>query len=292
MTNIGKVVWPGPVGIAAGLIKGSAAFLDFATMADAIEIGSITKDVCHGNTGQTIWRYKEEDALRHYAGMPNPGSLEIVNQLIKAQEQIQIPWGINVATTPGISDTASAVIDITTCIQNILSGRIHPDWLTLNVSSPDTVDHVDMLAEPQRVWALIKAIKPLLSAQSIPLWLKLGATLPKTTYSQLGKLALEEHIDALICSNATPDPNGLPGGWCGRALKAPSIAALWELQQVTSRKIPIVSVGGILTGTDVAARLQAGASAVQIASALLLRGRNAASLLHREHELLASTTTH
>jgi dihydroorotate dehydrogenase len=114
----------------------------------------------------------------------------------------------------------------------------------------------------------------------------------KTTYSQLGKLALEEHIDALICSNATPDPNGLSGGWCGRALKAPSIAALWELQQVTSRKIPIVSVGGILTGTDVAARLQAGASAVQIASALLLRGRNAASLLHREHELLASTTTH
>ncbi len=286
-TRIGSITWPGPVGIAAGLIKGTAAFLDFATLADSLEIGSITKDVCHGNSGQTIWRYKDENALRHFAGMPNPGSVEIVNQLIKAQEQIQIPWGINVATTPGITDTNQAVTDLTTCVHNILTGGLKPDWLTLNVSSPDTIDKVDMLSEPQRVWALLKSLKPLLAAKSIPLWLKLSATLPKTHFSQLGQITLQEKVDALICSNATPDPNGLPGGWCGRALKAPSIAALWELRQVTQNKIPIISVGGILTGKDVAARIQAGAAAIQIASALLLRGRDTATTLHREYELLS-----
>lgn len=286
MTQIGSISWPGPVGIAAGLIKGTAAFLDFATLADSIEIGSITQDICHGNTGQTIWRYKEEDALRHYAGMPNPGSIEIVTQLKQAQEKIQIPWGINVATTPGITDTPKAVEDITACVHNILSGGLKPDWLTLNVSSPDTVDKVDMLSEPQRVWALIRSLKPLLSQKPTPLWLKLSTSLPKTFYSKLGQICLDEHVDTIICSNALPDPNGLQGGWCGRALRAPAIASLWELQQVTKHQIPLISVGGILTGKDVADRLQRGAAAVQIASALLIRGRDAAAKLHREHELL------
>lgn len=287
MITIGSTTWPGPVGIAAGLIKGTAAFLDFAQMADSIEIGSITKDVCHGNTGQTIWRYKEEDAIRHFAGMPNPGSLEIVTQLKKAQEKIQVPWGINVATTPGIINTPQAVEDITACVHNILSGGLKPDWLTLNVSSPDTVDKVDMLSDPDRVWALIRSLKPMLASKPTPLWLKLSASLPKTFYSKIGQICLDEHIDAIICSNALPDPNGLQGGWCGRALKAPSVATLWELQQVTQNKIPLISVGGILTGKDVADRLQRGAAAVQIASALLIRGRNAAALLHREHEIIS-----
>lgn len=286
MTHIGSVSWPGPVGIAAGLIKGTAIFLDYANRADSMEIGSITREPLHGNSGQTIWRFPEEKGLRHHAGMPNPGSLEIVHQLKDAQEKIRIPWGINVAVSPGITDTSQAAADITECTQNILSGGLKPDWLTLNVSSPDTLDHVEMLAEPQRAHSLITALQPLLAEKNIPLWVKLGASLPKTHYQQLGHIFLETKIDALTCSNALPDSNQELGGWCGQPVKAPSIASLWELQQVTNNQIPIVSVGGILSGQDVAERLDKGASAVQIASALLFRGRDAARILHREYELI------
>jgi dihydroorotate dehydrogenase len=292
MIHIGSVTWPGPVGIAAGLIKGTAAFLDFGTKADSVEIGSITREPLRGNDGQTIWRYPEEKGLRHHAGMPNPGSSEIVAQLKDAQYQIKIPWGINIATTPGLTDTAQAVEDIAATATTIFSGGLHPHWLTLNVSSPDTVDPVSLLSDPVRVEALIQAVKPIASAQRqpTPLWLKLGAGLPDEVYDKLAQIALAKQVNAVIVSNAMTDPRGEPGGWCGRPLRAHTVALVSLLKRLTNGQIPLVAVGGIITGRDVQAALKAGATAVQVASALLIRGRTAALDLHREWELIQTNT--
>jgi len=288
--RIGKVVWPGPVGIGAGIIKGTAAFVDFASKADSIEVGSITINMREGNSGQTVWKYSQELALRHNAGLPNPGAVEIVNQLKEAQYKIAVPWGLNVAVTPGISDIKTAADDISQCVETVLKGGLKPDWLTLNISSPDTSDRVDMLGEPLRVQALIQAIRATLKKVSMmtPVWVKVAPSLSKEHYAELGKVMITEKIDAIIATNTLADPQGEPGGWCGKPLTAHSRSVIWQMKEATQNLIPIVGVGGINSGEEVEKTIEAGALAVQIVSATLFRGRDAALTIRREYETLSA----
>lgn len=287
MVKIGRVTWPGLVGVGAGLIKGTASFVDYAGRADAIEVGSITKELREGNEGQTVWKYPERYALRHNAGMPNPGARNIAMELKEAQSQIKVPWGLNVAVSPGISDTPMAVEDIIETLAMVFDGGLRPDWVTLNVSSPDTEDEVAMLSAPERVWALVRGILPILAShENTPLWLKIAPGLERSIYEALAKIVVESEVEVLVASNTWADPEGKPGGWCGQPIRVKSRALVGEMRQLMGGKKPIVAVGGILAGKHVKDKLEAGAVAVQVVSAMLFRGREAVKLIKEEYNTL------
>ncbi|OGV95592.1 hypothetical protein A2W24_06870 [Microgenomates group bacterium RBG_16_45_19] len=285
MINIGRVRWPGPVGIGAGIIKGTAAFLDYSQKADSLEIGSITKEVCHGNQGQTIWRYPDLSALRHNAGLPNPGAKEIVSELMTAQSQVKIPWGLSLAVTPGIREATAAAAEVGEAARRVISGGLRPTWITFNVSSPDTIDETGQLMAPARIKLCLQAIKISIGTTAIPIWLKIGPL--KAMESLMAAVAAGKRhgAEVIIVSNAVPDQHGLAGGWCGEPVRAFTLGLIRQIRQV-DQQIPIVAVGGILNGVQVKEVMQAGAQAVQVVTAVLLRGHRAARIIGVEYSRL------
>jgi dihydroorotate dehydrogenase len=269
------------------MVKGAASFVDFSRRADSIELGSITRDLLPGNSGQTVWKYIDQRALRHNAGMPNPGAKHVAAEFLNAQYQVKCPWGVNVATMPGMVDMAEAAADIQSTVRTILSSGLTPHWLTVNISSPDTADSVELLSDPRRVSTILRAVVGEASIHgSIPVWLKLGPSMTLKRYEELVAVALHNQVEALVVANTMPDPGGEPGGWAGEPVRAKSLALVWQLARLSVRKIPIVAVGGVMEGKHVKDKLMAGASAVQVVSALLFRGRDAARDIRREYELL------
>jgi dihydroorotate dehydrogenase len=286
--QIGRVVWPGPVGIGAGIIKGAEAFKDYASKADSIEVGSITKQMRLGNEGQTVWKYTEEKGLRHNAGMPNPGAMRFAELFRQAQYEVDVPWGVNIAVSPGIKDLELAVKDTEDTITLLLEGGLMPGWVTFNVSSPDTEDSVPFIAEPGRVRACLLAIKQAVALYNLPVWLKISSTLDVAINRALADICKNNTIDAMVVANAVPDTRGLSGGWCGEPARARMLSTLWEIKDYTKGELPIVALGGIFEGSQVKMAIEAGASAVQVVSATLFRGREAALVIKREYERIAA----
>jgi dihydroorotate dehydrogenase len=236
-----------------------------------------------------VWKYPEEKALKHNAGMPNPGAANIALELKDAQLKIKVPWGLNIAVSPGLVGTPTAVEDIVATATLALGGGLRPDWLTLNVSSPDTDDKIAMLMDPQRVWALCKALKgELAKFSNIPLWLKIAPAQERAQYAAIAKVILEVGVETVVATNTMADGPEEIGGWCGEPLRAQSSALVWEMNQLLGGKVPIVAVGGVYEGKHVQDKLAVGASAVQVVSALLFRGREAARTIRREYEILVA----
>lgn len=278
---IGRVMWPGPIGVGAGLVKNGIMLLDYAKRAHAVEIGSITRHLREGNGGQVVWKYPEEKSLRHNAGMPNYGAEHLAEDLVKVQDQVTVPWGINIAVSPGIFDPQEAAADIRGTIHVMMVAGLAPDWITFNVSSPDTEDPVNMVSEPIRVMRCIDAIKSeIVHHDNPPLWLKVGPSMPTTRLRHLANLAVGRGIEAIVCGNTMPDKRG--GGWCGQAAKGSANATLWWLKQYVRDNLPLVGVGGVLTGKDARHKFGLGATAVQVVSAMLIRGRDAVREIEQE----------
>jgi len=281
--SIGRVVWPGPVGIGAGLVKNGAMLLDFAKNASSVEIGSITRHLREGNGGKTVWKYLEEKSLRHNAGMPNYGAEHLAEDLIKVQGQMNVPWGINVAVSPGITDNDEAAIDIGDCMSILLNSGLEPDWITVNVASPDTLDKVENLSDPERVKKVLFSVKSIVTKfDDTPVWLKVGPGMDNSRMEQLGQIALDNGVEALVCGNTYPDLAG--GGWCGKVVEGRSNALLAWLKGKFGDRLALIGVGGVMNGQDADHKISLGATAVQAVSALLMRGREAAKIIETEME--------
>jgi dihydroorotate dehydrogenase len=270
--SIGRVVWPGPVGIGAGLVKNGSTLLAFSQLADSVEVGSITRHLREGNQGKVVWKYPEQLSLRHNAGMPNYGAEHLAEDLIQVQDQMTKPWGINVAVSPGITDIAEAAIDVKDTVHLLLMSGISPDWITLNIASPDTEDSVDVLSDPERVKRLIAVVGEEMAAfDRQPLWLKIGPGMCRERLMALAQLLPGSGVEAVICGNTLPDLGG--GGWCGRVVAPRSNATLGLMKQLVGEEVALVGTGGVMTKQDVLHKLSLGAAAVQVVSAILVKGR-------------------
>jgi dihydroorotate dehydrogenase len=270
--SIGRVVWPGPVGVGAGLVKNGSTLLAFSQLADSVEVGSITRHLREGNQGKVVWKYPEQLSLRHNAGMPNYGAEHLAEDLIQVQDQMTKPWGINVAVSPGIADAAEAAVDIRDTVHLLLMSGLHPDWITINVASPDTQDSVEMLSDPERVKRLIAVVGEEVTAfDGQPVWLKIGPGISRERLAALAQLLPGSGVEAVICGNTLPDPAG--GGWCGKVVAPRSNVTLRTMEQLVGDEVALIGTGGAMTRRDVLHKLSLGATAVQVVSAILLRGR-------------------
>jgi len=279
--------FPNPIGLAAGFDKD-------AEVADAmlafgfgfVEIGTITPLPQKGNPKPRLFRLVEDRAVINRLGFNSAGLEAAVRRLTHRRERGGIV-GANIGKNRDTRD------DIGDYVEGVRRLAPLADYLTVNISSPNTPGLRDL----QRKSMVTRLVNQLLEARAKamprnppPLLLKIAPDLSTEERVDLAEAALSAHIDGLIVANTTvARPASLqsrfahePGGLSGKPLFAPSTALLAEMYRLTSGKLPIVGVGGIASGADAYQKIRAGASLVQLYTALIYQGPGLVERIKRE----------
>ncbi|HXQ52063.1 MAG TPA: quinone-dependent dihydroorotate dehydrogenase [Stellaceae bacterium] len=269
--------FPNPVGLAAGFDKHAEvpdAMLGFGF--GFVEIGTVTPRPQPGNPPPRLYRLVEDEALINRFGFNSEG-LPAVAARLRARIGKGGIVGANIGKNRDTQD------DIGDYVQGVAMLAPLADYLAVNVSSPNTPG----LRNLQRKSALSRLIERVMAARQAavsrdppPVVLKIAPDLTAEERSDIAQVALASGIDGLIVSNATvARPPTLksrhapePGGLSGPVLFQPSTALLAEMYRLTGGKLPMIGTGGISSGADAYAKIRAGASLVQLYTALVYHG--------------------
>ena len=268
----------GAVGVAAGLDKDAAVFGPLLRAgAGFVEVGTVTPRPQPGNPRPRLFRLRADEALVNRLGF-NGAGMERAARRLAARDRAQGPVGVNIGAnrdSPNPRDDYAAAFDTLAPLA---------DYVAVNVSSPNTPG-LRRLQAPERLAELIRDLRDRRAEAGLdcPLLVKVAPDLETSAVGELAALALGEDIDGLIVSNTTTArPPGLrshrrdeAGGLSGRPLFAPSTALLREFHRLTEGRIPLVGVGGVFDAADAYAKVRAGASLVQLYTALTFRGLGA-----------------
>ena len=274
------IQFPNPVGLAAGLDKNGAYIDALASLGFGfIEIGTITPRPQAGNPQPRLFRIPQAKAIINRMGFNNDG----VDQLIENVKASNFKGvlGINIGKN---ADTAveDAVSDYLICLEKVYN---YASYVTVNISSPNTKN----LRSLQSGHALTELLETLKKRQLelaeeyqhyVPLVLKVAPDLTQEDIQFIASQLIEFKIDGLIVTNTTLSREGvenLPsgdeaGGLSGAPVKEKSTACLQAFSNILKDQIPLIGVGGILSGEQAIAKQQAGASLVQIYSGLIYTG--------------------
>ena len=269
-----------PVGLAAGLDKNAEQVDALAALGFGfIEVGTTTPRAQPGNPKPRMFRLPGHEAVINRLGFNNDG----VDALVANAERVR--WngvlGINIGKN---KDTPNerAVDDYLFCLERVYA---RASYVTVNISSPNTRGLRDLQGED----ALRRLLGALCDARERlggrhrarkPLLLKIAPDLAEAELDAMAEVLAASAIDGLICTNTTlarDEVNGArhadeAGGLSGRPLFARSTAVLAGMRQRLGERLPIVGVGGILGGSDAAAKIDAGARLVQFYTGLVYRG--------------------
>jgi dihydroorotate dehydrogenase len=293
-TRIWALDFPNPIGLAAGFDKNAEvpdAMLRFGF--GFSEVGTVTPRPQPGNPMPRVFRLPQDQAAINRLGFNNQG-LGQVSARLTARRRAGIVGG-NIGKN---RDTADVTADY---CRGVATLAPLVDYLVINVSSPNTPGLRD-LQRRSEVSVLIAAVIAARDAVRLnrppPLLLKIAPDLTPREIADLAETALSSGIDGMIISNTTTarpanlrDRNAPePGGLSGRPLFEPSTALLAEMYRLTRGRVPLVGVGGVASGADAYAKIRAGASLVQLYTALIYHGpglvrrikRDLAALLRRD----------
>ena len=288
-----------PIGLAAGADKNGVAIGGWGALGlGFVELGSVTPLPQKGNARPRVFRLMSDGALINRLGMNNDGSAALARRLQKARLDSarkggKLPLlGVNVAAnteTLANGNTRTIVDDYRRAIDDVIA---HSDWITLNLSCPNVPD--GGLAQPSLTAAVIEAARSVgcgwHKKGGVPLLAKISPDMEDGALCQQVASALAAGVDGFIVSNTSKSrPHDLKshhkheiGGLSGLPIKQRSWQLLRLVRQQLPADIPIISCGGISDGADVVARLVAGASAVQLYTALIYRGRRLIDDMHEQ----------
>lgn len=279
-TRVFGIDFPNPVGLAAGLDKNAAHIDALAALGFGfIEVGTITPRPQSGNPKPRMFRLPERQAVINRLGFNNAG----VDALVRHVEcsRYQGVLGINIGKN---KDTPNerAVEDYQLCLE-----RVYPlaSYITVNISSPNTQGLRDLQEEAtlaRFIGTLCEARERLtgIHGKRKPMLLKIAPDLAPGEMDGIAEVLLASGIDGLICTNTTIDRSeiaghalaGESGGLSGAPLMARATAVLRGMHERLGATLPIVGVGGILSGADAVAKFDAGAQLVQFYSGMIYRG--------------------
>lgn len=289
--------FPNPIGLAAGFDKNAAVVGPaFGLGFGFVEIGSVTPRPQPGNPKPRIFRLPEDRGVINRLGFNNLGGEAAAGRLGKwRQEALPGLLGVNLGKN---KDTERALDDYVAGVR--LLGAF-ADYLVINVSSPNTpgLRALQGRAELDELVAAVQAaLRESLAEKAPPLILKIAPDLTGEDMQDIAEVALARQLDGLTVSNTTitrPDSlagqhRGETGGLSGRPLFHLSTQVLSEIYRLTEGRIPLIGVGGVSSGADAYAKIRAGASLVQLYSALVYDGprlitrvtRDLAQLLKRD----------
>ncbi len=278
-----------PIGLAAGFDKnaavvGPALGLGFGF----VEIGSVTPRPQPGNPKPRIFRLTEDRGVINRLGFNNLG-VEAAARNLRKWRAAPLPGllGVNLGKN---KDTEEAVTDY-------LAGAAalggFADYLVINVSSPNTpgLRALQGRAEVDRLISAVQAaLRENFAEKAPPLVLKVAPDLTEDDMQDIAQVALERDLDGLTVSNTTiTRPESLAardrsetGGLSGRPLFDLSTRVLGDFYRLTGGRIPLIGVGGVGSGADAYAKIRAGASLVQLYSALVYEGPDLVERIKRE----------
>jgi dihydroorotate dehydrogenase len=275
------LTFPNPVGLAAGLDK-NGAHIDalLALGFGFVEVGTTTPKPQSGNPKPRMFRLPEKRAVINRLGFNNEGVDALVRNVERARRDRGL-LGINIGKnkdTP--NDTAED--DYLFCMERVYALA---DYITVNISSPNTAG----LRELQEEQALRRLVGTLREAQErlgaqhgrrVPMLVKISPDLSDDDIDAAGRVLGDLEVDGVIATNTTIGRYGLEGskfadeagGLSGEPLMGKSTLVLRRLRSRLPESIPMIGVGGILTGADAATKAAAGATLVQMYTGLVYRG--------------------
>lgn len=277
--------FPNPVGLAAGFDKNAAVIQQMLGFGFGfVEAGTVTPRPQSGNPKPRIFRLTEDRGVINRLGFNNEGIGPAKARLQKVQNNSGI-WGINIGAN---KDATDRVADYVTGLQE-LAPLAH--YVTVNISSPNTPG-LRGLQNKSELDGLLKAV--LAARRGLPrippLLVKIAPDLDDHGCADIAELALAHGIDGLIVSNTTiVRPASLrsahrdeTGGLSGAPLFTRSTEVLRTMYHLTQGKITLVGVGGISSGEDAYAKIRAGASLVQLYTAMAYEGPGIVGRIKRE----------
>jgi dihydroorotate dehydrogenase len=269
-----------PVGLAAGFDKNAVALRHEQTLGFGfIEIGGVTPRPQAGNPRPRLFRLDQDRAVINRMGFNNLGMAEIARRLQRRDRRAGVV-GINLASN---SDTTDPARDFDQLVETFTPIA---DYLTVDISCPNTPNG-KVFQQRQPLEALLSRLKLTRAAAAQaagievpPMLIKSAPDLSEQERTDIAEVALGSGVDGMIVSNTTiARPSSLRsrhveqrGGLSGRPLFDMSTKLLAQMYALTQGKLPLIGVGGIASGADAYAKIRAGATAVQLYSALVFAG--------------------
>lgn len=264
---------PNPLGLAAGFDKNGVAMGPLSRASFGfLELGATTPRPQPGNPRPRLFRLMDDKAAINRFGFNNEGMEEMAARLARRPRNAVI--GLNLGANKDSADRADDFARVLARCGDRL------DFATVNVSSPNT----EKLRDLQGKAALDSLMRGVLTARDalerpIPVFLKIAPDLSPAELDDIAALALDLKLDAVITTNTTLDRDGLrsaakveAGGLSGKPLFEKSTRVLAEMHQRLGDRVPLIGVGGVSSADDALAKIKAGATAVQLYTALSYQG--------------------
>ena len=283
--DVAGLAFPHPVGLAAGFDKDGEVFAQMLGLGFGfVEIGTLTPRPQAGNPRPRLFRLAEDHAVINRMGFNNRGVAAAAARLAARRRAAGIV-GINVGAN---KDSEDRIADYVTGVRET---RALADYLTINISSPNTPG-LRALQDKSALDALLAAVIEARGPAGPPVFLKLAPDLEPADIDDIASLTVGR-IDALIVSNTTISRpalrsahRGEAGGLSGAPLRSLALQRLRDFRAATGGAIPLIAAGGIESGADAFARIRAGASLIQLYSALVYQGPGLATRIVSELRLL------
>jgi len=279
-TTLAGIDLPNPVGLAAGFDKNARAVAPLARSGFGfLELGAATPRPQPGNPKPRLFRLSQDRAVINRFGFNNDGAAVISERLAKTPTAL--PRGLNLGANKDSADRAQDFVTVLNAAAPFI------DFATINVSSPNT-ERLRDLQGPEALAALLGHVTTARDKLStpLPLFLKIAPDLTQDDLAAVAAVTSDAGIDAIIATNTTLARDGLAsaaasetGGLSGAPLFEPSTRILARLSQLT--ELPLIGVGGIATPQQAYAKIRAGASAVQLYSAMIWGGLSLAADIAR-----------
>ena len=272
-TVVAGLRFANPLGLAAGFDKDAEAFAGAWRLGfGAVEVGSITPRPQAGNAKPRVFRLVEDEAVINRMGFNNGGGEAALARIAAYRGPRAGILGINIGAN---KDSADRIADYAAMTRMMAP---HADYLTVNISSPNTPG-LRALQDESALVALLEAVMEARGSAPAPVFLKVAPDLEAADIDAIARIAIDAKLGALVVSNTTITRAGLrsghrgeQGGLSGAPLKALAHQRLRDFRRATGGAMPLVGVGGIASAQDAWERIRAGASLVQIYSAMVYGG--------------------
>ena len=278
--------FPNRVGLAAGLDKNAVHIDGLATFGFGfIECGTVTPRAQPGNPKPRMFRVPGAEALINRLGFNNHGVDQFLANVIRSRFGRPGPGsgilGLNIGKN---SDTPNnlAVNDYLTCLRAVYP---YASYVTVNISSPNTqgLRELQIGSALENLLGTLKAEQTKLAQRHrkyTPLVVKISPDLSKNEIRLIAAMLMHHKIDGVIATNTTVDHRSIAGqphaeeegGLSGRPLRSKATAVIRVLAKALDGSLPIIGVGGIMSGADAKEKIAAGAALVQIYTGLIYKG--------------------
>jgi dihydroorotate dehydrogenase len=281
--TLAGLVFPNRIGLAAGLDKNGSCIDAFGAMGfGSIEVGTVTPLPQPGNPKPRMFRIVERSALINRLGFNNDGLAVFVANVRRARfRKSGGILGLNIgknAATP----IERATEDYLVCLDGVYP---HADYVTVNISSPNTVDLRSLQTDAalDALLAALAARREVLAGEHgrrVPMFVKVAPDLEPAQIESIAGAILRHRVDGVVATNTTVARESVAGcrhadeagGLSGAPLAEKSNQVISGLRAALGPHIPIIGVGGVMSGDDARAKRSAGADLVQIYTGFIYKG--------------------